>query len=82
LSLEQPLLLSTFDLNVAFDSNVLRFLASRLADPVLGDQLDLFGLGSLAGTTPGLGIVNLFELSLIRQPTSMPCRREALRSRR
>jgi hypothetical protein len=30
----------------------------------LGDQLDLFSLGSLALATPGAGSVNLFELSL------------------
>jgi hypothetical protein len=32
-------------------------------DPVLGDQLDLLGLGSLASATPGSGLVNVFELS-------------------
>ncbi len=56
--------LSAFDLDVDFDSNVLSFLGVTFGDPVLGDQLDLFALGSLAGTTSGLGVVNLFELSL------------------
>ena len=31
---------------------------------VYGDQLDIFGLGSIQATTVGTGTVNLFELSL------------------
>jgi hypothetical protein len=56
--------LSTFDVDIAFDGGVLSFLDATFGDPVLGDQLDLFGLGSIFGTTPGAGTVNLFELSL------------------
>ena len=33
-------------------------------DPTLGDQLDLFSLGSLYVPTAGVGSVNLWELSL------------------
>lgn len=55
--------LSTFDLDVSFDPAVLDFGSATFGDPILGDQLDLFGLGSLALATPGVGTVNLFELS-------------------
>lgn len=57
--------LSTFDLNITFDALILAFDSVVFGDPVLGDQLDLFGLGSLTafdGSIPGE--VNLFELSL------------------
>ena len=33
-------------------------------DPVLGDQLDILVFGVPTTTTPGVGTVNLFELSL------------------
>jgi hypothetical protein len=56
--------MGTFDLNVGFDPNVLKFDAFTFGDPVLGDQLDLFGLGSITSVTPSSGTVNLFELSL------------------
>jgi hypothetical protein len=56
--------LSTFDLDVTFDSSILSFSSAAYGDPVLGDQLDLFGFGSIITTTPGAGYVNLFELSL------------------
>jgi hypothetical protein len=56
--------LSTFDLDVTFDGNILSFLGATFGDPVLGEQLDLFGFGSLTSVAPGLGVVNLFELSL------------------
>lgn len=55
--------LSTFDLNVEFDPTILGFNSVTFGDPVLGDQLDLLGLGSLSSATPGSGTVNLFELS-------------------
>lgn len=55
--------LSTFDLDVSFDQTILGFSGATFGDPLLGDQLDLFGLGSLAIATPGFGTVNLFELS-------------------
>ena len=56
--------LSTFDLDVGFDGSILNFNSAKYGDPVKGDQLDLLGLGSLNATTPGVGSVNLFELSL------------------
>jgi hypothetical protein len=46
-----------------FDTSFLSLLGVTYGDPVLGDQLDLFGFGSLALTTPGAGTVNLFQLS-------------------
>ena len=50
------------DLN--FDPAILAFNNITFGDPGLGDQLDLFGLGSLSSsdnTTPG--VINLYELS-------------------
>jgi hypothetical protein len=58
-----PPSLGTFDLDVAFDPTILSFDHVSYGDPLLGDQLDLLGLGSIQITTPGLGFVNLFELS-------------------
>lgn len=51
--------LGTFDLDVLFDPVLLAFTSV-----VFGNQLDLFGLGSITSVTPGVGSVNLFELSL------------------
>ncbi|MCI0530154.1 MAG: cohesin domain-containing protein [Nitrospira sp.] len=59
-----PPSLGTFDLDVIFDPTILSFSSVTYGDPVLGDQLDLFGLGSITATTPGTGSVNFFELSL------------------
>jgi len=56
--------LSTFDLEVFFDSTILAFNGFTFGDPVLGDQLDLLQLGSITTTIPGEGSVNVFELSL------------------
>jgi hypothetical protein len=53
----------TFDLTVSFNATQLSFSGVTFGDPVLGDQLDLAGLGSLQLMTPDLGSVNLFELS-------------------
>lgn len=55
--------LSTFDLDVTFDDSILSFLGFVFGDPVLGDQLDLSGLGSITGVLPGAGTVNVFEVS-------------------
>ncbi len=55
--------LSTFDLAVAFDDSILAFDTAAFGDPALGDQLDLFSLGSATDVTPGTGAVNLLELS-------------------
>jgi hypothetical protein len=54
--------LSTFDLDVTFDS-ILSFLDFTFGDPILDDQLDLSSLGSITAVSPGVGTVNLFELS-------------------
>src|SRR5262245_49587182 len=55
--------LSTFDLDVTFDTGILSFLGFTFGDPSLGDQLNLSGLGSVISLTAGAGGVNLFELS-------------------
>ena len=57
--------LGAFDLDISFDPSILSFSSVTFGDPVLGDQLDIFGLGSVTGSdasTPG--IFNLFEFSL------------------
>ena len=52
--------LGVFDLNVIFDPNILNFNSITF-----GNQLDLFGLGSIQGYDGSvMGIVNIFELSL------------------
>ena len=59
--------LSTFDLDVSFNPAILAFssVAFGDSDPLIGDQLDLFGFGfPIITTTPGIGSVNLFEFSL------------------
>jgi len=57
--------LSTFDLYVNFDATILSFNSAVFGDSLLGDQLDLWALGSLysASSTSGTGSVNLYELS-------------------
>ena len=55
--------LGGFDLDIGFDQTILAFDSVTFGDPVLGDQLDLFILGSDTATTPGVGTVNLYELS-------------------
>ena len=52
--------LGTFDIDVTFDSTHLSFV-----NATFGDQLDLFGLGSITSSTEtSPGVLNLFELSL------------------
>jgi hypothetical protein len=58
-----PPSLSVFDLDVTFDNSILSFQGFTFGDPMLGDQLDHFGLGSLTSVTSGAGTVNLFQLS-------------------
>lgn len=55
--------LGTYDVDIGFDPGVLGFTSAVFGDPVLGNQLDLFGFGSLNAITSGVGTVNLFELS-------------------
>lgn len=57
--------LSTFDLNISFDTALLAFSGVTFGDPNLGDQLDLLGFGSITSVNDSIaGTVNLFELSL------------------
>lgn len=56
--------LSAFDVDILFDPDILAFSSVTFGDPVLGNQLDLFGLGSISTETVFPGGVNLFELSL------------------
>lgn len=56
--------LGVFDLDILFDPAILSFNSVVFGDPVLGDQLDLSGFGSLTSVITGSGTVNLFELSL------------------
>lgn len=51
--------LGTFDLDIGFDSAMLDFNSATF-----GNQLNLFGLGDINAVTPGVGTINLFELSL------------------
>ena len=60
-----PPSLSTFDLNITFDPGLLSFNSAVFGDPVLGDQLDVMGLGgnpTFAGIISP-GVLNIFELS-------------------
>lgn len=63
LNLFGPDSLSTFDLDLDFDATVVDFTSIVFGDPILGDQLDLFGFGSLTDTVTSLESVNIFELS-------------------
>ena len=56
--------LGTFDINVTFNPGIISFASAIFGDPVLGDQLDVAGLGSVTATTAGAGVVNIFQLSL------------------
>jgi hypothetical protein len=56
--------LGVYDLTVSFDPGVLSLSGISFGDPVLGDQLDLFALGSVTDVVAGTGAVRLFELSL------------------
>jgi hypothetical protein len=56
--------LGGFDLDVTFNSEILSLANVVFGDPKRGDQLDLFGYGSIKRSKPGDGTVNLFELSL------------------
>ncbi len=53
----------TFDLDISFDPTILAFNTVMFGDPVLGDQLDLWGFGSWTEVVLGVGTVNLYELS-------------------
>ena len=58
--------LGAFDIDIQFDPGRLSFGSALFGDPVLGDQLDVLGLGgnpTFAGITSP-GVLNLFEVSL------------------
>lgn len=55
--------LGVFDLDINFDPAILAPSAVVFGDPILGDQLDLFGFGAVTAFVFGAGVVNLFELS-------------------
>jgi hypothetical protein len=56
--------LSTFDLDVLYDSAIVGLTNVAFGDPVLGDQLDVFGFGfNLTSVGAVAGGTNLFELS-------------------
>ncbi len=58
--------LSAYDLDIHFDTSLLNYTGITFGDPLLGNQLDVFNLGSnsTAAELTSIGIVNLFELSL------------------
>lgn len=54
-----------FDLDLTYDPGILQLNAVSFGDPVLGDQLDLLGLGAVTAVDSSVaGLVNHFELSL------------------
>ncbi len=55
--------LASYDLDFSYDPIMLNYTGAVFGDPLLGNQLDLLGLGSLNVQTPGVGSVNLYELS-------------------
>jgi len=59
-----PPALGAFDITVAFDPTILQFAMGAFGDPILGDQLNISGLGSISSVSSGPGSVELFELSL------------------
>jgi hypothetical protein len=56
--------LGAFDVSVGFNSSVVGFKSAAYGDPVLGDQLNLEGFGTLQGSFASPGSAELFELSL------------------
>ena len=57
--------LGAYDFTLAFNPAVLGFGAFTFGDPVLGNQLDLTGFGTVAGFDGGTaGQLNVFEISL------------------
>ena len=56
--------LGVFDLDILFNPAILSFNSVVFGDPILGDQLDLMGFGSLTDVKTVSGSINLFELSL------------------
>jgi len=60
----EPDSLGAFDVGVLFDPGILGFTSVSFGDPVLGDQLDLFSLGSFTLVDDSVpGVVNVLEIS-------------------
>jgi hypothetical protein len=64
LNIGEPPSLGAYDVTVSFNPGLLVFSQVDFGDPVLGNQLDVFRLGTIQKITPGDGTVQLFELSL------------------
>ena len=57
--------LGAFDIDVAFDETILDFITLTFGDPVLGNQLDISGFGTVNGFAEiSGGLVDFFEISL------------------
>ncbi len=58
--------LGAFDFTIDFDPAILALNGVTFGDPVLGDQLDIWGLGGnpMGESELGPGAVNMFEISL------------------
>jgi hypothetical protein len=56
--------LSAFDLGILYNPNYLSLIGVSFGDPILGDQLNLSGYGSLTTTTPGVAQGNLVEFAI------------------
>lgn len=56
--------LGVFDLELSFNPAIIDISSLFFGDPLLGDQLDLSGMGSFNNVvTQGVGLVEIFELS-------------------
>ena len=63
--LNAPPSLGGFDFNVAFNPAAVLFTGLTFGDPVLGDQLNLSGTGSINGfSIVSPGVLDFFEISL------------------
>ena len=58
--------LGTFDLDIHFDPAILAFDSATFGDPVLGDQLDIWGLGlnPMGASVTSPGVLDIWEVSL------------------
>ena len=58
--------LGAFDLDIHFDPTILAFDSATFGDPVLGDQLDIWGLGlnPMGTIVPVPGVLDIWEVSL------------------
>jgi hypothetical protein len=57
--------LSTFDIDISYNSGMLLFNSVSFGDPLLGDQLDVLGLGGVSSYDNSVsGLINLFKMSL------------------